>query len=251
MDIAAYLERIGYQGELTPTLTTLRELQKEHLFHVPFENLDIHHSKSIELDTGKFYQKIVTNQRGGFCYELNGLFFELLKAMGFKAKLVSARAYDKERGFGNEFDHLAIIVEMEKRQWLADVGFGDFSFYPLPIITGKIITDPVGKFRFSVYDEVYQAISRKTEGGWQYEYIFSQKERVLSEFKDMCDFHQTSPLSHFTRKIVCSLPTLTGRITLTGDQLKSTNSGKVTTTPIKDELEFKSLLANLFGIKLD
>src|SRR4051794_25362765 len=93
-DAAAYLDRIRHTGSRAPTIEALRALHRAHLHAVPFENLDIHLGRPIRLDPGAFFRKIVGERRGGFCYELNGLFAELLAALGFEVSLLSARAAD-------------------------------------------------------------------------------------------------------------------------------------------------------------
>ena len=95
MDKGKYLDRIKYSGGLEPSLDLLKKLQKNHLLNIPFENLDIHFKVAIKLNIDRIYEKIVQNNRGGFCYEINGLFYELLRSIGFKAKRISARVYNK------------------------------------------------------------------------------------------------------------------------------------------------------------
>src|SRR5574341_1486100 len=107
MDTAAYLSRIGYQGTLRPDYETLRGLQAAHMYAVPFENLDIvplH--RNIELDLESLWDKIVTRRRGGFCYELNGLFAWLLQQVGFVVRYLNARVFDKQGVASIDFDHL-------------------------------------------------------------------------------------------------------------------------------------------------
>jgi len=91
---------------------------------VPFENLDIHLKRPIVLEDNALFDKIVTRKRGGFCYELNGLFAALLRALGFDVVMLSAGVANPEREFGPDFDHMALLVTLEQ-SWLADVGFGD------------------------------------------------------------------------------------------------------------------------------
>ncbi|TFB10035.1 arylamine N-acetyltransferase, partial [Candidatus Marinimicrobia bacterium MT.SAG.4] len=91
MDIEAYLERIGYRGSRTPSVQTLRDMQLVHLLTVPFENLSIHAGEPIVLEDDALFEKIVARRRGGFCYELNGLFAALLRALGFNVSMLSAR----------------------------------------------------------------------------------------------------------------------------------------------------------------
>lgn len=134
MNTDRYLERIGLREvELAPDEKSLCLLQRSHLLSVPFENLDIHWKRPIILDTGKFYDKIVGEKRGGFCYELNGLFNELLISIGFETRLVSARVFNGKT-HGPEFDHAAIIVKIGNEEFLADVGFGDFAAEPLRLV---------------------------------------------------------------------------------------------------------------------
>ena len=124
MDVKAYLERIKYRGSLALNAETLRGLQAAHLLAVPFENLSIHAKQPIVLDDDALFTKIVERGRGGFCYELNGLFAALLRALGFKVEMLSAGVANAEGGFGPDFDHMALMVTLDER-WLADVGFGD------------------------------------------------------------------------------------------------------------------------------
>src|SRR5215831_13371548 len=106
MDVRAYLGRVGYNGPLAPTANTLRALHRQHMLTVPFENLDIGLGREITLDPERFVEKIVSQRRGGFCYELNGAFATLLAAAGCRVRLLSARVFDEEGIATREFDHL-------------------------------------------------------------------------------------------------------------------------------------------------
>jgi N-hydroxyarylamine O-acetyltransferase len=95
MDISAYLKRIDYAKPVKPDVQTLSGLQFTHMDHVPFENLDIQLKRPIHLDEGSLWNKIVINRRGGFCYELNGLFAWLLEQIGFEVAYLNARVYNR------------------------------------------------------------------------------------------------------------------------------------------------------------
>jgi N-hydroxyarylamine O-acetyltransferase len=249
MDINQYLERINYAGPLDPTFEVLSKLQLMHLMRVPFENLDIHHKIKIDLDN--LFNKIVTRRRGGFCYELNGLFYELLKEIGFVVKRVSARVYNSKKGYSPEYDHMAIVGSIENDNYLVDVGFGEFAFSPIKIELNKETIDPTGIFRIGVFNENYKVVTKKNaEGAFIPEYIFSETERQLAEFYDRCRYHQTSNESHFMQNRICSLPTKEGRLTLTGNTLKITESGIVKERQLNNEPEIQQELWNYFGIKL-
>src|SRR5260370_11127318 len=129
MKVPVYLRRIGYAGPVTRTLETLRSIHRAHLETVPFENLDISLARPIVLDLERFVQKIVEENRGGFCYELNGAFAALLRKMGYRVTLLSARGARKDGSAGPEFDHLALRVDLDQ-SWLADVGLGNVSWSP-------------------------------------------------------------------------------------------------------------------------
>lgn len=249
LNLNEYLSRIKYNKKLSADLDTLIELQKCHLLNIPFENLDIHNRTPITIDVEKFYTKIIENKRGGFCYELNGLFNELLKVIGFKTFLVSARVFDTAENYSEEFDHLAIIVSIDNEKWLTDVGFGEFAFSPLKIITGIEQKDARGIFRINQFDEEYLVVQKQIPGGWKNEYLFSLKPRNISEFSEKCYYHQTSPDSHFTQKKLCSIPTQNGRITLTDKSLKITNNESIEEKEIKNEEQFYQLLKEYFSIE--
>src|SRR5688572_15967516 len=105
INVDAYLERIGLRrDELSVAADSLCRLQHSHLLAVPFENLDIHWKRPITIDVARFYEKIVEQKRGGFCYELNGLFNELLRSLGFTTRLISARVFNG-KAHGPEYDH--------------------------------------------------------------------------------------------------------------------------------------------------
>ncbi|HEY2737608.1 MAG TPA: arylamine N-acetyltransferase, partial [Thermoanaerobaculia bacterium] len=130
MDVAAYLQRIRYRGLTAPDAETLQQLHEAHLLAVPFENLSIHRGEPIELAEEALFEKVVVRRRGGFCYELNGLFAALLRSLGFEVTMLSAGVLRANGDFSPEFDHMALLVNHEER-WLVDVGFGDLFRQPL------------------------------------------------------------------------------------------------------------------------
>jgi N-hydroxyarylamine O-acetyltransferase len=248
MNTDAYLARIGLEpDDLEVNDETLRILQRKHLLTVPFENLDIHWKRPIVLDVERFYSKIVEEKRGGFCYELNGLFNELLKALGFKTRLVSARVFSGTE-HGPEFDHATIIVTIGDSEYLADVGFGDFTAEPLRFGLGAEQQDETGIFVMRRFDDDYLEIAKNENGEWKSMYIFRDIPRELSDFEGMCDFQQYSPNSHFTKGKVCSILTENGRKTLTDKKFIDTMGGEKIEIQIAGDGEFERILNKEFGI---
>lgn len=248
LNVPTYLERIHYAGPTAPSPETLQTLHRAHLFAVPFENLDIHLGRKIVCDEARFLHKIVTQYRGGFCYELNGAFAALLRALGFQVTLLSARVARADGSDGPEFDHLTLRVDLEE-PWLADVGFGDSFLEPLrlkPAVEQQQIgrtyrlTDAEGVFRLEV----------RNGDKWKTEYSFTLQPRHLNDFAAMCHYHQTSPESHFTRKRICSRATPGGRITLSNETLIETRDGSRNEQVLSGEQEWRAKLKDLFGVTL-
>ncbi len=250
MNTENYLERIGAaKSDITANAESLKHLQKQHLLNVAFENLDIHWKRRIFLDPKKFYKKIVEEKRGGFCYELNGLFGRLLNESGFSSSLISARVAAAPGNFSAEFDHMAILTKIDGEDFLVDVGFGDFTAEPLKFVLDVAQHDKNGTFLIRKFDEEYFEVVKKNGDDWRSEYIFKDLSRNLAEFAGMCNFHQTSPDSHFTQGKVCSLMTLDGRKTLTDKKFIETKNQQKTETEIYSEVEFNEILAREFFIK--
>jgi len=247
-DVQAYLNLLGIPTSQKPILSFLNKLHERHLLTIPFENLDIHLGRPIRLDIPSLFDKIVRRKRGGFCYELNHLFHALLTALGFDSTLISARVKKAQGGFGPEFDHLALIVRLPE-PYLVDVGFGNASRSPLPL-SGEPREDISGTYRVKQLENGEFSMQRWVEGNWSDEYLFTLVPRTIEEFQEMCRYHQTSPASPFTRHKICSLATVTGRITLTGTELKVTENGKQEIFPVKSEEEWSRMLAEHFGIRL-
>ena len=223
MDIDAYLKRINYNGSPAVTAETLRALHVAHLISVPFENLSIHAGEPIVLDEDALFTKIIDQQRGGFCYECNGLFAGLLRALGFDVVMLAAGVANNDGGFGPVFDHMTLMVTLTER-WLADVGFGDSFLEPLLLDTRSDQMQGSRSFRL-VDDGDHLTLMRREDGeDWKAQYRFTLQPYTFPDYEETCRFHQTSPDSHFTKGLICSRATEDGRITLS-DMRYITTSG--------------------------
>ncbi|GGK70020.1 arylamine N-acetyltransferase [Rufibacter glacialis] len=249
MNNQRYLNRINYKEQVAVNKKVLFGLQAAHLLNVPFENLDIHYHKPITLEAASIFEKMVDKKRGGFCYELNGLFYQLLKNIGFDVQMISARVYTKNGTYGEEYDHLALLAKVEGNTYLVDVGFGKFSFQPLEVTPHVVLPDPYGLFTFDIYQNDYWRINTLENNTLMPQYIFKNTKREFSEFKGMCQFHQTSQESPFTQKKVVSMATTSGRITLNDTQLKITEGDTETKLEFEEAL-FLSKLKEYFHIEV-
>ncbi|HAY32942.1 MAG TPA: arylamine N-acetyltransferase [Ignavibacteria bacterium] len=248
-----YLKRISYSGKLSPSPEVLTEIHRLHLLSIPFENLDIHLHKKLILDKDHLVKKILIQNRGGYCYELNGMFYLLLKEIGFKVKMISARVSDGKGGWGPEFDHMALIVEFEngKKNYLADVGFGDNFISPLLFETGKIQRDDAGFFKITKEDNDEFILKNSADGiEFRDGYKFTAAGRRWKDFEEMNEYQQTSENSHFTKNRVCSIATAKGRISLSSSKLTLTESFEKKITEINGDKDFDRYLSEYFQIKL-
>lgn len=248
MNVESYLKYLDVEPQEKLTYVYLAKLQMQHMLKIPFENLDIHLNIPIVLEKEYLFNKIINNKRGGFCYELNYLFYNLLKELGFEVYLLSCSFYysniDK---FAPEFDHLALLVNLSQ-PFLVDVGFGDSFRIPLPIPNGQI-KDISGKYRvYKTDDEFF--LQRFNEENWLTQYKFSLDPKHIEEFSEMCLYHQTSPETIFTQKKLCTIATPFGRVTLTDDSLTTTNNRLKEKQIILDCNDFNDKLASHFGIIL-
>ncbi|NUO83923.1 arylamine N-acetyltransferase [candidate division KSB1 bacterium] len=249
MNIEAYLQRLNYDGPRTRTIATLRALHQAHLLAVPFENLDIPLGRPIVLEERALYDKIVRQRRGGFCYELNGLFAALLRVLGFEVKLLSGGVMDNGE-FGPEFDHLTLLVQLDEERWLADVGFGDSFREPLRLDERNEQLQQGIAYRLSNSGEHWNMLRRLPEQEWGPQYHFTLQPHRLADFAGMCRYHQTSPASHFMQKRICSRATPEGRVTLSDMRLIITANGQRQEMMLRDQEECSRALKEHFGIDL-
>ena len=241
----SYLDRIGATRPARADADALHDLQRRHLLTVPFENLSIHLGEPIVLAEDALLEKIVDRRRGGFCYELNGLFGMVLAALGFETTYLGARVFQPER-LGPPFDHLALRVDCPD-PWLVDVGFGRHAQYPLRLDRRDDQSDADGTFR--LVDTAEGDVDVLRDGKPQYR--FEVRPRALIDCEATCWWHQTSPTSHFTQATVCSLLTETGRITLSDGVLIRTVDGERYQQRLTDDAAILDAYQRYFGVVLD
>ncbi|MEU5390776.1 arylamine N-acetyltransferase [Streptomyces tibetensis] len=262
--VDAYLRRLGAERPAWPTVDALRELHLRHLRAVPFENLSIHLGEEIVLEEKRLLDKVVGARRGGFCYELNGSFGALLSALGYDVVLLAARVYGDEGRLGIPYDHLALRVRtVDGGDWLADVGFGAHSHFPLAFGDRGEQEDPGGTFRIVEAGPdaagvrgghgTVEAADLDVLRDGRAQYRLEVRPRALGDFVAGAWWHSTSSVSHFTRSLVCSRVTEEGgRITLSGRRLTVTAAdGTREERELGTDEEVLGAYRERFGIELD
>ncbi len=230
-----YLERIGLELPLAADAESLRRLQMAQLLHVPFENLDIALGRPIRLGLTTLYDKIVTRRRGGFCYELNGLFAWLLDDLGFEVTYLSASDYHPEDGsYGLDYDHLALLVRCPadpapEVRWLVDVGWGDTFRIPLRADAEGEQYGGLKTYRITTNPGPTQGAASCGNGipaGYGSGSMPSPPSRGPSPILSRCAATtRPRPNSIFTRKQICTLATADGRVSLEDERLIITRGG--------------------------
>lgn len=253
MDTQVYLNRIHYTQPVQPDAETLARLQLAHLQSIPFENLDIELGRPIRIDEESIWDKLIHRKRGGFCYELNGLFAWLLRQIGFEVTYLNARVFDREGTLGIDFDHLALFVQVpgHPRRWLADVGFGDSFIEPLIFEHEGEQVQGRRAYRLEQTTDGFVVWQRNYDETWERHYFFDlQPHRFPEEYEAACRYHQSSPDSSFTRSSIISRATPDGRISLEGGRLIVTTHGQRSEQLLESKEEYRVLLQEHFGVVL-
>jgi len=253
MDLSSYLNRLQVKQGIKPDISTLRRLHRIHMEKIPFENLDIVLQRQIKIDEDSMWDKLINQRRGGFCYELNGLFAWLLRQIGFEVTYLNARVFNSTRELGIDFDHLALLVTNPDQagRWLTDVGFGDSFNEPLNFEERSDQVQELRAYRIEETSEGYITWQRNYDGTWKRQYFFDlQPHKFPDEYEAACLYHQTSPNSSFTRSSIISRATPDGRVSLEDDWLILTTNGVREKRPIAGKDEYKVLLKEHFGVEL-
>jgi N-hydroxyarylamine O-acetyltransferase len=254
MDIQTYLARIQYFKPIKPDVQTLQGLHLTHIQNIPFENLDIGLKRPILLTEKALWEKIIVQKRGGFCYELNGLFAWLLRQVGFDVTYLNARVYDRKGNLGINFDHLALLVRLpnDSARWLADVGFGDSFNEPLDFDERGEQEQGLRAYRLEQVPDGYVTWQKNYDGSWERQYFFDLQSRTFpTDYEPACAYHQTSPESSFTRGSIISRATPDGRVSLEDGRLILTKNGQRATRQVENKDEYRVLLHNYFDVTLE
>lgn len=229
MDLNGYLDRIRFEGTPRPDHETLVALHRQHLLNITFENINVQLQRPVSLAVAPIYEKIVEQGRGGWCYEMNGLLEWALREIGFEVTRSNGGVMRSERGNDALGNHLLLLVQLGE-PWIADVGFGDGMFEPVPLREGEF--EQRG-FRYG--------LEKLDDGFWRFHnhqhgaapsYDFKAQPADESLFQEKCELLQSSPESPFVMTMVCQ------RFTETGYEVQL---GKVARTVTPDGINSRNL----------
>lgn len=242
-ELAAYLARIGLAEEPAPGAAGLASLQHAHRAAIPFENLDIALGRGVSLDPDAMFAKLVTQRRGGYCFEQNLLLLRALRRLGFAAEPALARVWLLGADPVPPRTHLTLIVTLGGQRWIADAGFGGSVLPPLRL-DGSAAAAP---------DGVIYRIRPDPDHGWMVlrdeapQYSFTEAPVWPADLEQANHWTATSPASRFVQNpAIVTRPTPDGFASLVNRTLKLGGAEHV----IAGASEYRALLAELFGIEL-
>jgi N-hydroxyarylamine O-acetyltransferase len=257
LDLDAYLDRIGVPGG-----GTLAEVHRAHLATIPFENLDVLLGTAIDIAPAAIEDKLVRGTRGGYCFEHNGYLLEVLRALGFDVRPLSARVrIGRARESTPPRTHTLVEVTIDAERLLADVGVGALS--------------PTASLRLDVESEQttpHEPRRLVREGAWSGDLrdprarVFHQA-RLGAEWVDVAEltleempeidreianwFTSASPRSHFRGRLVVARATEDGRVTILNDELTLRGADGIgRSRKLATATELEAALDEHFGIRL-
>jgi len=215
-----YFDRIKYSGSPAVSLQTLRDLHLLHLQNIPYENIDVFCRQGAKLDRETLTTKILLRERGGYCFEQNGLFFMALTELGFRCHPNMARVHRNRPQPGGRTHHVN-MVELDGQTWLCDVGFGGSGFREPLRLQADAEVEQLGEiYRLHESDEHGFYLQKKVDQAWQPLYTF-KIERALPIDLQMANFYTANSPDHvFLDAIMGTRMTPEGRITLSDHRFK-------------------------------
>ena len=255
----AYLRRLGFDSDFILQLAeqrggpakVLSDLQYAHVCHVPYETLDILAGVPFTLDVEAVYDKVVTRGRGGYCFELNGLFCWLLTQLGYAPEQRFARFLREETQIPMR-RHRVLKVEAEGRFYLCDVGVGGIA-PRWPILLEEGLEQPQGEecYKISVEPFLGWVLWERHHGQWRKLFSFTEEPQLDVDFVTVDYYCQNAPDSHFRTQAMAAIRTPDGRNTLAGDEFRLFRGEQVTAFIPQTRAEYLESLEKYFGIRLD
>jgi N-hydroxyarylamine O-acetyltransferase len=246
--LASYFSRIGFAASSENKLN-VAEMMCAQLYSIPFENLDVLAGLGVSMAPEDIVEKLIHRRRGGYCYELNGIFAMALAALAIPYRFVAARPmfYPVRR----PKTHMAIVAEYDRHAWLLDLGFGSYGIRePIPLLeSDQEIVQGHDRFKLSRWDNGEYLLEAWVNGAWAKQYAFADNAVEWIDFYPVNYLNSTHKDAIFVQKHVIILHNQQGRNMLVGDTLKTIREGTVTETKVTAE-QLPSLLDRYFGISL-
>lgn len=245
-----YLERINFHEPISNNFEILKSLCFAQHRTIPFENFDICLGKGINLEPEVLIQKLIKSKRGGYCFELNGLFFLALRAFGFDARKLLGRVHVTGQAGGRS--HQITLVTIDDNRWIVDAGFGaETPRAPIPLICDQPITFENQTFRLIQSDLYGFMLQIKHDSQWKNLYSFELNHVYPADIDYGNYYTSTNPKSFFVQNRITTLPVENGVKILLNMELKKVINGKEEKVKLEQDQSYMNILEQEFGIVLD
>jgi len=255
INLDAYLKRIGYEGPfpLQADYEVLAALQWHHSQAIPFENLNPLLGLPIKLDAQSLNGKLLNQQRGGYCYEQNGLFKRVLEQIGFRVDGFAAKVIWNATSDDIMRSHKVLRVTCQEGTFLVDVGFGlAVPTGPIPLAPGTIARTPHGRFQLLMTDDGEFKLQVEFDKSWHDLYQFDLQIQQPADYEVFNWYVSTHPESMFVNNLIVSKPVANGRLTLSNNRLTTRSlDGDDTTQILTSTSEIRGVLHDVFNIDVE
>jgi len=248
MHVDAYLERIAYDGPVQADLATLTALHRAHLRAIPYENFDVQLGRPVTIERAPIFEKMVTRRRGGWCYEMNGLFGWALTELGFNVTRSAGAVMREVSGDNAIGNHLVLKIELEEGIYLGDVGFGDGPLDPIRVAPGPFTSHGFGFALSRAPHGWWRLHNHKWGGAPSFDFNLAPADESLLAKK--CEWLQTAPDSVFVQNTVCQRHTTDGLAILRGRVLRALTPAGHADRLVTDAEDYVAVLDKVFGLRL-
>ncbi|MBD5778957.1 arylamine N-acetyltransferase [Pelagicoccus sp. NFK12] len=252
LDLSLYFSRIGYDGNAKPTLACLKQLHRLHEQNIPFENLDVLLGKQISIEIPSIFEKLVTQKRGGYCFEQNTLFAAVLTAIGFEVSPMLARVrWMAPADAVTPLSHMILRVETEHGPQLADVGFGGVGLVEPIALDHRAPQHLDFEPRRIVHRDKHLVHQIKLGEEWADVYQFIPEAVAPIDLDIGNWFSFTHPKARFRNSLLVAQLKETGRIIIADTEFIERDwRGNATRTQIKSQAELQSILSEQYRLQL-
>ncbi|HEY4941318.1 MAG TPA: arylamine N-acetyltransferase [Rhizomicrobium sp.] len=245
MNLDAYLARIGLDQRPPATLEGLTALHRAHLTAISYENIDVQLGRPVTIERPAIYDKIVGRRRGGWCYEMNGIFGWALGELGFRVSRATGAVMRAAAGDAKNGNHLVLRVELPQGIWLADVGFGDGPRDPVAVVPGPFTSHGFA-FELSRQGGDWWRLSDLRPGAKSFDFHLAPADEAL--LAEKCAFLQTAPVSPFVQNLVAQRHTADGHAILRGRTISRVTPAGATDRTIADADDLVATLKDVFAL---
>lgn len=248
INLDQYLRRIGFAGPVKADLPTLQRIQELHPSAIPFENLNPFTGAPVALQLSAIEEKLVSRQRGGYCFEQNNLLKAVLQQIGFQVKGLAARViFNQPLDAVTPFSHMVLLIELDGIPYISDVGFGGMSpTAPLRLQTELEQTTPHEPFRL-MEQGAYYRLEAKVKDEWKPLYKFHLEEHFDQDYEVMNWYTSCNPSSHFTHTLIAARAVPGGRYALRNFHLSRHYLNRASEqTELKNSREVMDTLRDVF-----